>query len=314
MSGITVSSTPPADWSTRCATGNLLFHSPDWLGLLASSFNVQTQYIWDEEAQCGGAMSSFRAGPFWLGYLGFPYGGVVGNGRISIELLSRWRACRSQLLPIAVRVPVSAFSQPADLDLAFEATPETAIVDLPSWSLDVTSGNHRRDVKKAMRSDLEISDADSDTDGIEIFRIYSDTVKRQQGTLRYNAAYFVNLIELAQSNPLVRVSLARAAKEIAGFTVVVRHGSSGFYLHGGTDQSYRQQQPSAALLYDAIQWAQNLSCGSFNLMSSPADQESLVWYKEKWGGETREHRTYTLPLNSSYGLFRVAERIYRLVR
>ena len=314
MNGVSISSAPPANWSTMCAADKLLFHSAAWLKLLESSFNVQTQYIWDDGTQCGGAVSSFSAGPFQLGYLGFPFGGVVGNERIADEMLRCWQDHRSEMQPMAIRVPISAFGEPADLNLEYESTPETAIVDLPSWTLDVTSGNHRRDVRKAMRSDLEVADANSAADGVEIFKIYSDTVKRRRGALRYSEAYFVNLIKLAQLSPHIRVLLARWASTIAGFTVVVRHGPVGFYLHGGTHLAYRQYQPSAVLLYEAIQWSQSLDCSCFNLMSSPADQQSLVWYKEKWGGETREHRTYTLPLRSSYGIFRVAERIHRLVR
>ena len=314
MSGISISNMPPADWPTMCATDKLLFHSTDWLNLLESSFNVHTQYVWDVGAQCGGAVSSFSVGPFRLGYLGFPFGGVIGNTRITDEILRCWQEHRSDLLPMAIRVPISAFGESVDLNLAHESTPETAIVDLPSWTLDVTSGNHRRDVKKAIRSGLEVADASGAADGCEVFRIYSDTVKRRRGALRYNEAYFVNLISLAQSSPHIRVLLARMANTIAGFTVVVRHGPVGFYLHGGSHLAYRQYQPSAILLYEAIQWSQNLGCICFNLMSSPVDQQSLVWYKEKWGGETREHRTFTLPLRSSYGLFRFAQRIYRLVR
>ena len=314
MSGVTIDSRPPADWQTICERGNLLFHSADWHNLLKSSFNAQTQYIWDDDTQCGGAVSSFAAGPFRLGYLGFPFGGLVGATRITDGILRCWQDHRSDMLPIAIRLPMSAFAEPVDLDLAYASTPETAIVDLPSWTLEVTSGNHRRDVRKAIRSDLEIADAGDTADGVEVFRIYSDTVKRQRGAVRYNEAYFKNLIELAQSSPHIRVLLGRVENTIAGFTVVVRHGSVGFYLHGGIHLAYRQYQPSAALLYEAIQWSQSLGCNCFNLMSSPADQQSLIWYKEKWGGETREHRTFTLPLRSSYRLFQLIERIYRLVR
>ena len=174
MSGITVSDTPPAEWSAVCTAGNFLFHSPDWLELLESSFNVRTQYIWDEEAQCGGAVSSFSAGPFQLGYLGFPFGGVVGNARVTAEILRRWQSRRSDLLPLAIRIPMSAFENSADLDLAYVSTPETAITDLPSWTLERASENHRRNVRKAMRSELEVTDASTAADGAETFKLYSD--------------------------------------------------------------------------------------------------------------------------------------------
>ncbi|MCH8059512.1 MAG: GNAT family N-acetyltransferase, partial [Proteobacteria bacterium] len=123
-----------------------------------------------------------------------------------------------------------------------------------------------------------------------------------------------NLIDLARTNPQVRVILARIENKIAGFTVVVRHGPVAFYLHGGMRLEFKRYQPSALLLHEAIQWAQGLGCQSFNLMSSPAEQQSLIWYKEKWGAETREHRTYTLVLRPSYRLFRIAEYFYRRLR
>jgi len=314
MSNFSISAQPPPYWDEVCARNDLLFHSRAWIILLEASFHVRTQYIWDETARCGGAVTSFSAGPFQLGYLGFPYGGVIGGGTLDDAVLDEWRSLRSQLLPVAIRIPASAFAEPVASRLSFDATPETAIIDLPSWTLDVTSGNHRRDVKKAQRSVLQVTDANQAEEGARIFEIYLATVKRHRGGLRYNKAYFCNLIDLARSNPNLRVLLARLNDEIAGFTVVVRHGSVACYLHGGMHLEYRAYQPSTLLLNEAIAWAKGLGCECFNLMSSPADQPSLVWYKEKWGAETREHRTYTLPLRTSYRLFQVAERFYRLVR
>jgi hypothetical protein len=314
MSSVTISSEPPTDWAAACAEEGLLFHSGDWISLLDSAFNVRTQYIWDEATACGGAVSSFAAGPFKLGYLGFPYGGLVGGAGLNDEILQSWREQLSGLLPMAIRIPASAFAESVDLKLPFESTPETAIVDLPSWTLAATSGNHRRDIKKAIRSGLEILDADLADDGVEIFKIYHDTVKRHRGGLRYNETYFRDLVALAQSNPHVRVTVARLEKKMAGFTVVIRHGSVACYLHGGIDLNYRAYQPSALLLNEAIEWAKGRGCQCFNLMSSPVSQQSLVWYKEKWGAETREHRSFTLVLRSSYQLFRIAERLSRLLR
>ena len=60
-----------------------------------------------------------------------------------------------------------------------------------------------------------------------------------------------------------------------------------------------------------IRWAQAAGCESFNFMSSPPNQPSLVRYKEKWGGVTGVHRTYTMKLGVAYPLFRLAEAIAR---
>ncbi|MDH3372270.1 MAG: GNAT family N-acetyltransferase [Gammaproteobacteria bacterium] len=315
MTNLTVSSQAPTDWARQCSEREFLFHSPDWAALLEASFNVKTHYILDETEQGGFAVSSFRAGPFWLGYLGFPYGGMVGNAVLGNALLQDLRVSLSGFPPVAIRIPVSAFAESSvDLDFPYVQTPETAIADLPSWTPDAASENHRRDIKKAARSGLEITDARGSEDAAAIFRIYRDTVKRHRGGLRYNKTYFANLVDLAQSNDRVRVRLARLDDNTAGFIVVVRHGFVACYLHGGLNLQYRHCRPAALLFSEAIEWAQGLGCECFNLMSSPPDQQSLVAYKERWGARTREHRTYTVPLRRSYRFFQLAERLYGLVR
>ena len=314
MTDLAISSTLAPDMAAAWARDKLLFHGEAWTALLESSFNARTQYIWDDTTACGGAVTSFPAGPFRLGFLGFPIGGLVGGDAPDAALIDRWQAQRSELLPVAVRIPVSGFVRAEPLAYPYESTPETAIVDLPSWTLAETSGNHRRDVNKALRSELEVVDARHEDQGDELFGIYADTLKRHSGGLRYNAAYFRGLVSLARANSQVRVMLAQRQGDTAGFVVVARHGSTAFYLHGGIVLQYRREQPSALLLHEAIQWARDIGCESFNLMSSPAGQQSLVWYKEKWGAETREHRTYSMPLKATYRLFQLAERIYRFVR
>lgn len=78
--------------------------------------------------------------------------------------------------------------------------------------------------------------------------------------------------------------------------------------------AYRQYSPSDLQFNEAIQSAREDGYERFNLMSSPIDQPSLVKYKEKWGGETRQHKLYTLPLRPSYRLFKIAGRLYRWIR
>ena len=314
MSGVILQATPPADWAARCASREFVFHSSQWTGLLEASFNVKTHYVLDAAGQCGAAVSSFPAGPFRIGYWGFPFGGSVGGAPLVQTHFDELRASGSDLLPTAIRIPVSAFDNPVDLAFNCVRTPETAIADLSTWTLDLASENHRRDIKKAIKSGLTSEDASRTEDGATIYGIYQDTVKRHRGGLRYNKSYFTKLIELAQSDPRVRVRLARLDGEIAGFVVAIRHGSVACYLHGGLRLQFRQYRPSALLLSEAIAWAQGCGCKRFNFMSSPADQHSLIRYKEKWGAETREHRTYTIPIRSSFPFFRVAEQLYRVLR
>jgi len=305
-----VTSTVPRAWSEVCDQSNALFHSEDWLALLERSFGCDSLYFMRDDHRQAAGISQFRAGPFRIGYLGFPVGGVVGAGALGDEFVEQMR--RADGMPAAVRIPISGFGNTVDLDLAYETTTETAIVDLQAWDLAKINKNRRRDVNRSMRSGLSLVDSTDAADGPRLFELYRSTIERNDGSLRYTAGYFSELVRLAQRNSQLRVLLARQDESIVAFTVVALHGRVAYYLHGAFDWAMREYLPSAMLLHEAIEWSKAQGCEIFNLMSSPKTQESLIKYKERWGAESREHRTYTLPVKSTYRLFRVAERLYRL--
>ncbi len=305
---------PVGTWQLQCSQRNLFFASSDWFDLLESAFAAKTACLWNEPGKFGATISVFPAGPFQVAYLGFPVGGLVGDEAPGVDQFIHQGVEPGGSRPVALRIPVSGFAPPIDLQLPWVATPETAITDLQSWSLDDASLNHRRDVQKAVRSGVIVEDASDDRQAAEIYAIYKATLKRHGGGLRYNLVYFEELVRRARENANVRAMLATHSGDVAGFLVVARHGDTGFYLHGGMRHECRHLRPSALLMHRAIQWAQESACDSYNLMSSPPGQESLVRYKEKWGAETREHRTYTLRISAGYHLFRFAERLYRFVR
>ena len=310
MTEWTVLTSPSSGWADHRNHDDCLFHSSSWMRLLEDGFQCSSLYARDESGRKSAGISVFRAGPFRVGYLGFPVG--------SDSILDTWPdLLRDELADhglTCIRIPVTAFGRSVCLDLPYAATPETAITDLQSWSLEVVTKNRRRDVRKAQRSDLQIVDAVNAQDGETMHEQYCRTLARKSGVQRYTEAYFCGLIQLAQDHPNLRVLLAKYGEEIAGFTVVGCCGTTAYYLHGAFDWDMREYIPSAALLNEAIEWSQSQGCSVFNLMSSPPGQGSLVRYKEHWGAETRELRTYTLPLKPTYMLFRGAERLYRLVR
>ena len=308
-----ITTRPPPEWQDICESRGLLFHSPDWQAVLEQGFSADSLYLWDEDVGDGAAVTVFGAGPFRIGYLGFPFGGTLCDKARPEQLYAELRHASGIRRPAALRMPVSAFGSSPAPDLSGDATPETAIADLQSWRLDQLSRNMQRDVRQAQRSDVEFANSSDPGDAAQLFTLYEATVQRHQGAVRYTEAYFRSLIELSGQHAGVRVLVARLDGEVAAFAVFVKHGSMACYLHGATNQALRKHQPAALLLHEGITWAQNHGCSVFNLMSSPSGQDSLVRYKERWGGETREHHTYTAGTSSAFPLFRLAESIYRRV-
>jgi lipid II:glycine glycyltransferase (peptidoglycan interpeptide bridge formation enzyme) len=308
---MTVSSTPPPGWQDLCESSSAVFGTTDWQQVLESSFSCRSVYVSD--GRNGAAVTAFKVGPFSVGYLGFPAGGLTGNADVLESILATLETAGRSAGLTCVRVPVSAFAANASFKLTSVSNPETAIADLQQWDLMGVSKNLRRDIRKAERSALSVERTTDYSLGPTLYGMYESAVKHHGGSLRYNAAYFSAVLELAARNQSVNVYLAKLDHDVIGFAVIVYHGSTAYYLHGGATPGARQLSPSDLVLSKAIAAARSAHCKMFNFMASPTDQPTLVRYKEKWGAETRPLRTYTVPLSAAFPLFRAAESLYRMV-
>ena len=162
-----------------------------------------------------------------------------------------------------------------------------------------------------MREGLRIERIEDPAFGAKLYELYAAVIKSHGGTARYNKDYFTAVVGSSSRSSLLEVRAAMQDDDLAGFLVTGRHGDTSYYLHGGTDPRFRALSPSDLLMADAIEEARNQGCVCFNFMASPPEQTTLVRYKEKWGGETRQQQTYTSGMSAMYPLFRLAETLYK---
>ena len=64
----------------------------------------------------------------------------------------------------------------------------------------------------------------------------------------------------------------------------------------------------------AIETAQRRGAEVFDLMASPAEQQPLIRFKEKWGGTTYLQRTVTIPLGWMGRLLKLLLKLQRLIQ
>jgi hypothetical protein len=306
-----LSETAPPGWDSFCRRTNAVFGSPGWQQVLETSFGASTLYAWNGEN--GGAVTVFRAGPFSVGYVGFPAGSIAFERDLPAGIVAQVRKNRSLNNVTCIRIPVSGFADDEDLGFQYASNPETAITNLQQWDLMGVSKNLRRDLRKAGKSDIVVRQTNETSFGPLIYGIYESTVRHHGGSLRYNRDYFSGLLELAAQTPAVQFFVAELSGKVIGFAVVVHHGDAAFYLHGGAVPGARKLSPSDLILAQAIAQAKSSGRCLFNFMASPPDQPTLVRYKEKWGAETREIRTYTVPVSGAYPFFKLAEYFRRSV-
>jgi len=290
---------PPKCWHESCVSQGNLFHSAEWQNVLHKGFNCQTIYGWNAKTETGFAITIFKVGPFRIGYVGFPVGGILGKEPLDNETITALQKAHLPTTLHLLRLPTSAFDDGPILDLDSITTPETAIVDLQRWQLSQVP-KFQRNVRKAQNSGIKIADASQSFYGTHLYRLYRKTILQHNGSLRYNTDYFSALIELSLTHPDLRCLLVFLGQEIVGFLVLALQNDTAYYLHGAIDTPLRTYGGSALLFYEAITWAKDRGMACFNLMASPNKQASLIRYKEKLGGITKEQKTYEFPIKPFY--------------
>lgn len=192
MSNFIFSTEPPLCWQDLCKKQGNLFHSLEWQTLLKQSFSTNIIYGWNAEIDTGIAITIFKVGPFRIGYIGFPVGGILGEQLLdNIDIMALSKAYLPSSIHL-LRFPVSAFNENVEINLDYAITPETAIDDLQSWDLSKMP-KLNRDIKKANRSGLRVVDASRlKSQGQICFNLYKETIRRNDGSLRYNENYLMN--------------------------------------------------------------------------------------------------------------------------
>lgn len=302
---------PSSHWNELCRNHGDLFNTHEWHEVLAKGFGSETLYGWDEAISTGVTITIFKAGPFRIGYLGFPVGGTVGGDALASDIIASLKKNHFPGRLHCIHIPASAFVLSVNLDLPAVTTPETAIENLQEWHPE-TDRKLRQDLNRARRSPVQIVDASDSLYGSSLFSLYRKTVSRNRGNMRYTEAYFSTLIDIARTHEKMRCLLALMDSEVIGFEIAACHGKTAYSLHGFTDPDFKLYSASDLLTCEAINWAKQQGAERYNLMASPADRLSLVKYKEKWGGITRQQKTYELVLKPLHtGIFKVTAALYQ---
>lgn len=170
--------------------------------------------------------------------------------------------------------------------------PETRIEELGSWSLDQLSPAVRRNVRKVSECGVDIDPATA-MDAAAMFAIYRQTIVRNGGKLRYPERWFHELAQASRTSAGIHLYRAFHEKTLVGFMAVIDADDTAHYLHGGVNRLHSSTRAMDGLFAEAIGEARDRGMRVFNFSSSPPDQHGLVRYKEKWGGSTTDHVTFT---------------------
>lgn len=305
------SNSPPLGWKNTCAVSGNLFQHPEWQNVLHRGFDSETYYVWNLVEQLSFTITVFKAGPFRVGYMGFPVAGTLRGSATHSDLAQ----LRASGFPIdLLRIPSTAFSPSFEAKYRSIASPETAIVNLSAWNVE-NIPKLRRDLKKAQRGLFTVADLSEPDPGTLMFDLYRNTVVSKGGKLRYTQKYFQSLADFSRRTNRLRCIGAFKDAAFCGYVACALNEDRAYYLHGATALNWKSSGVSDLLICEAIGWAQKNGMKMFNLMASPSNQPSLISYKEKMGGVTRLQHTVEVPFAPlRFQLFKAAVWVHEQYR
>ena len=256
--------------------------SPTWCEMLQVGLGTMVVPV-----GVGGGVSRllvvFRVGPFRFGYADFPVGRSSYDRAELDALLSAARIARVDVLRLHSREPL-----PWEGRMRVQQVGTCIIPDLQRWQVQAYE-KARRTRNRALKSSLRIEPA-TPRDAARIDALYRNTVDRHHGGARYHESYF-------RAIAAHTILVARLDTKICAFVSFARCGNVAFYLHGGYDPLAKAQYPSDLLFYTMLVHARAAGAESFDFLPSPPGQDSLLRYKEGWGGRPAPFLVSDIPLS-----------------
>jgi serine/alanine adding enzyme len=132
---------------------------------------------------------------------------------------------------------------------------DTSLTETQLWE---RSFNHscRKNIKRAQREGVQAFEATEAGDIKEFYRIYTQTMDRNQATGRYYFPldYFMAFFEYLSAN--ARFVLAAYRDQVVAATLYLHDDANVYSYLGGADHAFQEIRPTNAIIYDTICWAQ----------------------------------------------------------
>jgi lipid II:glycine glycyltransferase (peptidoglycan interpeptide bridge formation enzyme) len=150
----------------------------------------------------------------------------------------------------------------------------------------------RRKIRRAEREALRYEEGRSPVLVSVLYELVR-AARRRHGVPPTPRGWFRNLVAALGEDATIRIAL-KDDRPVAGI-MTLRSGPNVIYKYGGSLSRFHHLGGMAALLWRAIQDAQQSGAEKFDLGRSDRDQVDLATFKDRWGSERTSLTYYRYP-------------------
>jgi serine/alanine adding enzyme len=278
---------------------DLIFYQSIWSRVLKEGLGGQPLYFYlkdGEEIVAGlpGVLLSFKI--FKVLYASIPYGHLIGRKSyysVFLQLLEKEFGTKGI---DQVRLTESPFSDSYSPE-SFKPIPaKCTLLDLRGYDKEkIWEGykkNIRRDIRKAQKSGVTVRRGDSREAVPLFYKLYLASMERNRAMAKYPLRWFEAVYEEMVESGLGAFLFAELEHEVIAGAVFIKSSTSTHYFHNGSKYEFLKFCPNELLIHSALEEAMVMGHPFFDFMGSDPNDASLIRFKEKWGGQSRDLNTY----------------------
>jgi len=296
MPSLTVTRTaePPDDWRSFAEAHGTFYHRPEWAQCLSDMYRLRIEYY---SARAAGQLRGLLAvaeipalfGPRRFVSLPFSYAaGPLTDDAAAASALAEAVLDRTRERGIS-RVEIKSRGEhpPAP---KFQRAGRYSTYEIPTeggeasvWS-QLHPGSTQRSIKKGRKAGLLVRRGDTPDDWLVMAELEERTA-HGHGLPAPPRRFFVEGCRRMQRDGLADVYLSFTSTGAPAAAITVWKGPrSWIYAFGASDPAHLEHRPNHVLLWTAIQDAIAAGC-RFDMGRAAPEQEGLVEFKRRWGGQ-----------------------------
>ncbi|MEW5924060.1 MAG: GNAT family N-acetyltransferase [Candidatus Zixiibacteriota bacterium] len=170
---------------------------------------------------------------------------------------------------------------------------ETHIIDLSHETYVPPRREVRKQIRAAKRREARVTMLNDEKYLKRFYELVIETEHRHNQEPRYSPEFFSRLLKISMHDDRILWFIALVDEKIIGYHICFVDKTQLMTWQFYSDKHFTRLKPGYLLLDYIINYALEHNIKSVNMGSSPPDAESLVDFKERWGGRKKTFSYYT---------------------
>ncbi len=157
------------------------------------------------------------------------------------------------------------------------------------------STNARRSIRKALKNNVLVRRAESESDLKDFYRFNVQT-RKKNGVIPQPYSYFQSVYRNLVIPGVGYLSVAEWQGEIIAASIFLVYKDTIYYKYNASDRCHLGKCPNHLLVWEAIKQAYDDGLVTFDLGRCSPDDEGLRTFKNRWGAQEMDLPCYYYPV------------------